>query len=110
MTDLNEPPIDPAAARAVQRVRRLMLISGLTTLVAIAAVLVAIGYRVFKAEERIAAAEVTVNIPKNARVIATATSEDRIVVTLDIGGTTEIRTYHVRTLAPAGRLRFDNEP
>jgi hypothetical protein len=110
MTDLDKPPIDPAAARAVQRVRRLMLISGVTTLVAIAAILVAIGYRLFKAEERMAAADVTANIPKNARVIATAASGDRIVVTLDVGGTTEIRTYHVRTLEPAGRLRFVNEP
>jgi hypothetical protein len=32
------------------------------------------------------------------------------VLTLDIGGETEIRTFDAKTLKPAGRLRFTNEP
>jgi hypothetical protein len=32
------------------------------------------------------------------------------VVTLDIGGVTEIRTFDAHTLKPAGRLKFVNEP
>ncbi len=35
---------------------------------------------------------------------------DRVVVTLDIGGTTEIRTFDAHTLKAVGRLRFVNDP
>ena len=86
-----------------------MLISGLTTLVAIAAVIGVIGYRVFKAEGS-APADVTALLPKGARVIATAVAEDRNAVTLEIAGAIEIRTFDVKTLKPTGRLRFATEP
>jgi hypothetical protein len=32
------------------------------------------------------------------------------VLTLDIGGVTEIRTFDAKTLKPAGKLKFVNEP
>jgi hypothetical protein len=102
-------PLDPAAARMVAKVRWLMLISGATTLLAIAAVIGVIGYRVFKAEGS-APADVTALLPKGARVIATAVAEDRIAVTLDVGGAIEIRTFDAKTLKPTGRLRFATEP
>jgi hypothetical protein len=35
---------------------------------------------------------------------------DYVVVTLDVGGVTEIRSFDARTLRPAGRLRFASEP
>jgi hypothetical protein len=102
-------PLDPAAARMVAKVRWLMLISGATTLVAIAAVIGVIGYRVFKAEGS-APADVTALLPKGARVISAAVAEDRIAVTLDVGGAIEIRTFDAKTLKPTGRLRFATEP
>ena len=102
-------PLDPAAARIVAKVRWLMLISGITTLVAIAAVIGVIGYRVFKAEGS-APADVTALLPKGARVISAAVAEDRIAVTLDVGGAIEIRTFDAKTLKPTGRLRFATEP
>jgi hypothetical protein len=102
-------PLDPAAARIVAKVRWLMLISGATTVVAIAAVIGVIGYRVFKAEGS-AAADVTALLPKGARVISAAVAEDRIAVTLDVGGAIEIRTFDAKTLKPTGRLRFATEP
>jgi hypothetical protein len=105
----DEAPLDPAAARIVAKVRWLMLISAATTLVAIAAVIGVIGYRVFKAEGS-APAEVTALLPKGARVIATAVAEDRIAVTVDVGGAIEIRTFDAKTLKPAGRLKFATEP
>ena len=86
-----------------------MLISGFTTLMAIAAVVGVIGYRVFKAEGS-APAEVTAMFPKGARIIATAIAEDRIAVTLDVGGAIEIRTFDAKTLKPTGRLKFATEP
>ena len=105
----DEAPLDPAAARIVAKVRWLMLIAGATTLLAIAAVIGVIGYRVFKAEGS-AAADVTALLPKGARVISAAVAEDRIAVTLDVGGAIEIRTFDAKTLKPAGRLRFAIEP
>ncbi len=86
-----------------------MLIAGATTLIAITAVIGVIGYRVFKAEGS-AAADVTALLPKGARVISAAVAEDRIAVTLDVGGTIEIRTFDAKTLKPTGRLRFATEP
>jgi hypothetical protein len=105
----DEAPLDPAAARIVAKVRWLMLIAGATTLLAIAAVIGVIGYRVFKAEGS-AAADVTALLPKGARVVSAAVAEDRIAVTLDVGGAIEIRTFDVKTLKPTGRLRFATEP
>jgi hypothetical protein len=33
-----------------------------------------------------------------------------VVVTLDVSGTTEIRTFDAHTLKAVGRLKFVNEP
>jgi hypothetical protein len=49
-------------------------------------------------------------LPKDARVIATAASGDRIVVTVDHSGTTEIRVFDLHTLRQVGRLRLATEP
>jgi hypothetical protein len=88
-----------------------MLISGITTMVAIAAVIGVIGYRVFRAEGSAAAmADVTALLPKGARIVATAAAEDRIAVTIEVGGAIEIRTFDVKTLKPVGRLKFATEP
>ncbi|MEA2948081.1 MAG: hypothetical protein QOI40_3411 [Alphaproteobacteria bacterium] len=106
----DEQPLDPAAARMIAKVRWLMLISGVTTLVAITAVIGVIGYRVFRSEGSVAAVDVTALLPKGARIVATAIAEDRIAVTLDVGGATEIRTFDLKSLKPAGRLRFATEP
>ena len=105
----DEAPLDPSAARIVAKVRWLMLIAGATTLLAIAAVIGVIGYRVFKAEGSVAA-DVTALLPKGARVISAAVAEDRIAVTLDVCGAIEIRTFDAKTLKPTGRLRFATEP
>ena len=95
----------------IARVRWLMLISGVTTMVAISAVIGVIGYRVFNAEGSASApVDVTAQLPKGARILATAVAEDRIAVTVDVAGAIEIRTFDLRTLKPAGRLRFATEP
>jgi uncharacterized protein DUF6476 len=106
----DESPLDPAAARIVARVRWLMLVSGVTTLVAIAAVIGVIGYRVFRAEGSVAPADVTAALPKGARVVSVTAAEDRLVVTVELGGALEVRTFDLKTLKPAGRLRFAPEP
>jgi hypothetical protein len=111
--DAVPPAQSDAAATAglAARVRLMMLISGLTTLIAIAAVIGVIGYRVYRSGgSATAPAEATIALPKAARVIATAVAGDRIIVTLDIGGATEIRTFDVKTLQETGRIRFATEP
>jgi hypothetical protein len=106
----DDKTIDPAAERFVAKVRWLMLISGVTTMVAIAAVIGVIGYRIFKSEGSAAQADVTALLPKGARVVSTAVAEDRLAVTVDIGGAIEVRTFDLKTLKQVGRLRFATEP
>ena len=43
-------------------------------------------------------------------MVASSIADDRIVVTLDIGGLTEIRTFDIKTLKEIGRIRFATEP
>ncbi len=110
MTEIVAPEPTQEQAALLARVRRMMLIAGLTTALAVAAVLIAIGYRLSRTEGSAAATDITLMLPKGARIVATAVAGDRLVVTLDAGGVTEIRTFDAHTLKPAGRLKFANEP
>ena len=112
MTEDAIPQPTPEQAALFARVRRMMLIAGLTTAVAVGAVLIAIGYRLFRSEGSVttAASEITTTLPKGARIVSTAVAGERLVVTLDIGGATEIRTFDAKTLKPAGKLKFVSEP
>ena len=111
MTETVAPEPTPEQAALFARVRRMMLIAGLTTALAVAALLIAIGYRLFHAEGSAPAAmDATATLPKGARIVSTTLAGDRLVLTLDIGGTTEIRFYDASTLKPAGRLNFTREP
>jgi hypothetical protein len=100
-------PLDPAAARVIGKVRRLMVVSTLFTALAVTAVLGVIGYRVFR-NEGSAPTQATLTLPSGARIVHTAVADDRIVLTLELNGATEIRTYDLKTLKPLGRLNFNN--
>ena len=52
----------------------------------------------------------TAQLPKGARIVSTAAAGDYVVVTLDVGGVTEIRSFDARSLRQVGRLRFAQEP
>ena len=104
------PEPTPEQAALFARVRRLMLIAGLTTALAVCAVLIAIGYRLFRSEGSVVATDTTSMLPKGARIVTTGIAGDRLVVTLDVGGVTEIRTFDAKTLKPVGKLKFVNEP
>jgi hypothetical protein len=112
MTDTVAPEPTPEQAVLIVRVRRMMLIAGLTSALAVAIVLIAIGYRLYRSEGSPAgvSTDVTAALPKGARIVSTGVAGDRLVVTLDIGGATEIRTFDAKTLKPAGTLRFVSEP
>jgi hypothetical protein len=111
-TETAVPEPSPEQAALFARVRRMMLIAGLTTALAICAVLIAVGYRLFKSEGRATetASDVTATLPRGAKIVSTGVAGDRLVVTLDVGGVTEIRTFDAHTLKPAGKLKFANEP
>ena len=106
----NEKPLDPAAERIVARVRWLSMLSGVATIIGIAVVIGVVGYRLFKSDGSVTEYDVVAVLPKGAKVTSIGTAGDRIVVTIDINGSPEIRTFEARSLQPAGRLKFANEP
>jgi len=107
----DERPLSPEAQQAIAKVRRLMLIASVTTFVAIGAVLAVIGYRVSRSEGRAPAfVDVNAQLPAGAKVLSTAIGADHIVVTIDVGGSTEIWTFDPDTLKPLGRLRLAPKP
>jgi hypothetical protein len=112
MTDTVAPEPTPEQAALFTRVRRMMLIAGLTSALAVVVVLIAVGYRLYRGEGRTTAAstDITAILPKGARIVSTGVAGDRLVVMLDMGGITEIRTFDARTLKPAGKLKFVSEP
>jgi hypothetical protein len=110
MSETEFPEQTPEQALLILRVRRMMLIAGVTTALAISALLVAIGYRLFTSEGSSGIRDVTATLPRGARIQATTVAGDQLVLMLDVGGMTEIRTFDAKTLKPTGRLRFTNEP
>jgi hypothetical protein len=111
MTETVAPEPTPEQAALFARVRRLMLIAGLTTTLAVAAVLIAIGYRLFRSEgSAVVTTEMVASLPKGAKILSTTTAGDRLLVTLDVAGATEILSFDAHTLKPAGKLKFVSEP
>ncbi len=116
--DDDEKPLDPAAQRIVAKVRMLMLIAGATMLIGVGAIFAVIGYRVFRSEDSAPARasanatvpDVTATLPRGAKIVSTETSDDRIIVTIEVNGSTEIRLFDLETLQPAGRLRLTPAP
>ena len=111
-----------AAAAVVARVRKLMLVSMAVTILAVGSVFGFIGYRIFKGEGTTAKTadklppasaiptDITLSLPRGARVIQAAVAADRLVITLEADGKVEVRTFDVTTLQPAGRINFSGTP
>lgn len=113
---------DAAASAVIAKVRKLMLVSMAVTVIAVGSVFGFIGYRIFKNEGTTAKtadklpeasaipADITLSLPRGARVIQSAVAADRLVMTLEIDGKIEVRTFDVNTLQPAGRINFTSAP
>jgi hypothetical protein len=112
LKDADGKPLDPAAQAVVNKVRRMSLVSGIATMLGISVVITMIGFRLYRSGDAVAPAAVdaVAMLPKGARVIASGVAGERLVVTIDINGVTEIRTFDAKSLQPAGRLRFASEP
>jgi hypothetical protein len=107
----DEKPLEPEAARAVQQVRRLMLIATATTFVAVAVVLGVIGYRVFKSGGSTPAlSDVMAQLPAGGKIVSTAIGDNRIVLTVDVGGSLELHIFDLNSLKAVGRMRFAPAP
>jgi hypothetical protein len=103
----SEKPLDPDAAAAIARVRRLMLIASVTTFVAVGAVLAVIGYRVFQARGSAPApVAAEASLPPGAKILSSAVSDGRIVLTVEVDGAIELRSFDLATLKPLGRARL----
>ena len=117
-----EPAPDATAASVIAKVRKLMLVSMGVTVIAVGSVFGFIGYRIFKGEGTVEKkadklpesspipTDVTLSLPRGAKVIQSAVANDRLIMTLDIDGKIEVRTFDVNTLQPAGRLNFSATP
>jgi hypothetical protein len=97
-------------ARLVTRARVMMIISALTTVLAIVAVVAVVGYRIFAAGSGAIGGDGIVTLPKGARVISTSASGGRVAVLFDLNGESELRTFDIKTLKQTGRMRFATEP
>jgi hypothetical protein len=117
------PPVpDADAERLIARVRRLMVVSIAITMIGMGSVFGFIGYRIFKGEgtsvktaDKLPPAsaiptDMTLSLPRGARVVQSAVANDRLLITLEIDGKVEVRTFDVKTLQPAGRLNFTATP
>ncbi len=103
----DERPLSPEAERAIARVRRLMMIASVTTFLAVAAVLVVIGYRVFHLGESAPppALQAAPALPAGAKVLSSAVGEGRVVLTVEVGGAIELYSFDLATLRPLGHAR-----
>jgi hypothetical protein len=108
MANLSGNP--PEAATLAARARLMMIISALTTLIAIAAVVSVIGYRIANSGGGAIGSDGVVTLPKGARLVSTVASGGRVAVLVDIGGASELLTFDIKTLKQTGRLRFATEP
>jgi hypothetical protein len=108
-SNLSGNPPNADADAMLARARLMMIISALTTLIAIAAVVSVIGYRIFNNGGPVGI-ESIIALPKGAQVISTAASAGRVAVLIDINGASELRTFDIKTLKQTGRLRFATEP
>jgi hypothetical protein len=111
----DDKALDAEAARTIARVRRLMVVVVAATFLAVVAVLVVIGYRVFRLGESAVAppdkfADVTAALPVGAKVISTDLDNEHIMVTVEVNGETQILTFDPDTLKPLGRLRLQPKP
>jgi hypothetical protein len=100
---------DPAESeRLAARARTMMMISGLTTVLAIAAVVTVIGYRMYSGAGN-TPVEDAITLPKGARIVSMAGSGGRVAVLIDNNGTSEMRVFDLKTMKESGHLRFTNE-
>jgi hypothetical protein len=110
---VDEKPLDPEQEKVIARIRRLMSIALATTFIAIAVVLGLVGYKVYRTGDTAPVAGMPAaeaSLPPGAKVLSSAIGDRRLVLTVEIGGTVELRSFDLETLKPLGRLRLESKP
>ena len=109
----DEKPLDPAVLRVQRRLRRLILIAGLTLGLGLVAVFAAILYRVGSLGAPPPPTGPVVGtaatIPAGARLMSMTASGDRIVLAYEKDGATILVAVDPRSLAVTGRLDIKPE-
>ncbi|HET7716103.1 MAG TPA: hypothetical protein VFK86_10795 [Bauldia sp.] len=112
-----EKPLDPEVARVQQRLRRLMLISGLTLGLGILAVFLAIVYRLVTWEsggtpvatvEGAAVPTVSpsaLGLPADARLVSTSLDGDRVALAYEDSGGSTIVVFDLDRMVVVSRFR-----
>jgi hypothetical protein len=108
-------PVDPQQAAFIARVRRLMLLTLAGTFLAVAVVVMLIGYRLFRSGESAVSratptAPVEATLPAGAKVLSSAVGDGHIVLTVEVNGAIELRSFDLKTLKPLGRLKLAPKP
>jgi uncharacterized membrane protein (DUF485 family) len=108
-TQTSEVALDPQQEAMVRKLRRMAVFSTILMLGGFLAVFGVIAYRLANAPAPQAAAipAITNALPKGSRVISTAVSDGRIVVTIERDGVTEMRVFDLSTLQLRGSLRLE---
>jgi hypothetical protein len=102
---------DPEQTRIIRRVRRLMLGSLVVMAAGFLAVFGVIAYRLYGSAERARPpVEETLNLAHGARVLSTAATGNRLVITVENAGLVEILIYDLETLQPKGRFAIKPSP
>jgi hypothetical protein len=107
-TDLEEKPLDPAVERVQKKLRRLILVAGLTLGIGLIAIFAGIIYRVStldgKARPASSAASVAAAIPEDARLVSTTPVGPNLVLTYEHPGGTTLVLIDTARLQVIGRL------
>ena len=115
----DEPPLDPALLRVQARLRRLLLISGLTLGLGILAVFGAVIYRTVSAIPSVPVSPAVANgrltlgdlgLPPDAKLLSTAVDGSRIALTYGYSGGNAVVFLDERTLLVIGRLQLPAGP
>jgi hypothetical protein len=104
--DVDEKPLDPAVLRVQARLRRLLLIAGLTLGLGLVAVFVGIIYRLSDLGDKPPAGAVASEaaIPAGARLVSSTVAGNRIVLTYDTSAGTTLIFVDAKSQAVVGRL------
>lgn len=109
-----QEPLDPTLMRVQARLRRLMLIAGLTLGLGILAVLGAMLYRInglsttaakpFAAGAAVAVDLAGAGLPADARLVSSTLAGDRLALTYETAAGNEVLIVDVRSAVVVGRL------
>jgi hypothetical protein len=116
--DDDEKPLDPAVLRVQARLRRLMLIAGLTLGLGILAVFAAILYRIATLDTTSAVTAMApdapvptldlaaIGLPPDAKLVSSALDGNRLALTYETGEGAEVIVVDMRSGIVVGRLKI----